>query len=154
MNFLKKYKNFIILILIISGILFSTKIVEFGSGAIKKIEKMFTSSKTDYSNLSSQGYKIKSTSSSSATRPSSPSSSSSSKSSSKNEGARSMFKNTKKEPTPEELDKQIMGDQEQQNNPADLRGQKGNRQFNNAVNEQKMSSEKFDMDMKKEFDTF
>ena len=151
MGFVKRYKNAIILILIVSSIVFSTKIIEFGSFIIKKVDKMFSVSKPDYSNLSSKGYKVKS----SAKPSSKPASSSSSSggSASNNSGAKSMFKNTKKEPSPEELDKQIM---DKQNNPnqRDLQDPRSNRKFDNAVNEKKMSEQKFDMDMEKEFDNF
>ena len=149
MNTIKKFKNYIILILIVTSIIFSSSIIDFVSDAAKKIGKMFTASKPDYSNLSSQGYKIKS--SSSGTKPSSSSSSSSGQSGQKS-AASSMFK--KKEPSAEELDQQIMGESKKQNDPRNERFERSQRGLNEGVDEDKMSAEKFDMDMAKEFDKF
>merc|ERR1711991_982634 len=93
-----------ILIVIVTSIVFSTGIVDFAKDMANKVGEMFSASKSDYSNLSNAGYKVQSSSKNTQ----STKSTSTSSSSSQNAGARSMFKNNKEEPSPEELDKQIM----------------------------------------------
>lgn len=141
---MKKYKNIIILTLIIVAILGGSQIIDFAKSIEKSIEEYFTSNKSNYSNLNTQAQKYQNGLKSNQTN-----NTSSTKSSSSNSGG-SIFKPRQK--TPEEMDREIMN----QNKPSN-QSQRDIRFNENRLKKQldgkKIDDKHFDMDFK-ELDDF
>lgn len=141
MGTIKKLKNIILLFLILLVILSGTILLDLFESVTKSVEELFSSKKSEYSNLTSQGYKYQSMMKSSQSTGSKP----------------------KQNLSAEELDQKIMQRGQKNTNsfeedkgllPKEVRIQSKNpRQTQDQIDEQKMAKEKFEMDFK-ELDSF
>lgn len=137
MSLLKKYKNIIILTLILLGILGSTGVIDFAKTIAKSVEEFF-SSKPNYSNLSSQSHKFQSSfKPTQATEQTSTS--------------KSKFYGSDTQKTAEELDQEIMNQSARPNPNRDIRFNEN--KLRKQFNKKDPSDENFEMDFK-ELDNF
>ncbi len=141
MGTIKKLKNIIILVVILFIILSGTVLLDLFESVTKSVEELFSSKKSEYSNLTSQGYKYQSMMKSSQNAGSKPKQKLSAE-----ELDQKIMQSGQKRPTTYEEDRDLL--------PKGVRIQRDDpRRTKEQLNEQKMAKEKFEMDFK-ELDSF